>query len=182
MNNILKKYINHYQIIFLYTIILFASGFILVLGLNLFHQPVLLLINKFYNQIINIELIQSYLYFMICLILIIIFSSFHIFGIILIGLITFLLGIHNGNYCYIMFNLHLPILKLFYEILFLLFQSSCLIVAIIGAVEMSINVFAVSFLFNERLKSSDLIHHCLNFLFISFTILFISIILKIYLN
>lgn len=182
MKSILKKYFNHYQLIYLFTMILFGSGFLLSLSLKLTKQPVWILIPEYYTHTINVNNIQNYLYFMIGLSLIIIFFSFHGFGVIVIGIITFLLGIHNGVYCYQLFFESYSFFKITFELMFMISQIVSLTLSIVGALEMSINVFAVSFIFKDRLKTSDIIHHCLNYCFLTYVVLFLSIILKIYVN
>lgn len=182
MLTMMKKYFNHYQLIYLFAMILFGSGFLLALILKLCNQPLLIFFPQFFNQIITVDLIQSYLYFMLCLILILILCSFHIFGVVLIGIITFLLGIHTGNYSAILFDQSLYVIQHLWEQFFILSQSASILILIIGAIEMAINVFAVTFIFKERLKPIDLMNHWINYSFISCLILFVTIILKIYVN
>lgn len=178
MNAILKKIFLQYIYIILYICTLFIVGFTLTIILKFLGYNPILIISRFYNNIITLNDLLSYLYYIIFLGGFIVLLGFHSFGVLLIGLIAFLLGIHNANYSLLIVTL--PFWKLLFEIIFLLFQSIGLIVLMIGSLELSINVYATTFILNERLKYSDILHHLLNFSFIAYVLLFVSIIFKIY--
>ncbi len=180
MKRKILDYLNHYQLIYLFSTILLGSGFILAIILKLNHQSVWIMFDSIYSSLINMDVLKLYLYFILCLIFLIIFSSFHVFGILIIGVITFLYGVHIGNYIYVIFTQSLGFLKTINELLFILTQTIGIFVILNGAIEISMNVFAITFVFKERLKAIDLLNYYINYVFITLTIVFISIILKIY--
>ncbi len=181
MKTFLLKHIHHYYLYYIYTFIFFIIGFFTALLMKAFHLPIYVFPFFELDQIVTLNTILAFMYKMILIIIIMNLISLHQFGLFFISLLVFLYGLHNGFYFIVLCNQFQNLFQ-FLSDLFLIF---CLNLGIIilssGLLEVSLNLFVVSFLFKEVIKPTELFAQLLNYSFISSLILFIVIILKIYL-
>lgn len=181
MTTAISKHFNHYQSLYLFTIILFGGGFFYGIIATLLKQPIFLFQSELISHIISLDNILHYMYFVLFIYFIISLQAIHVLGVIFISLIIFVYGIHNGVYLIHVIEQFSTLFSLIIEIFFILMQWGSIVVFSIGCIEISINIMAVSFFYKESIKLSEVCHQYMNFGFVSLFILFLSIILKTYL-
>lgn len=181
MNKVIVKHLNHYQYIYLLIMIILGSGFLFGIVMELMSQPVFVLQKNFFDDLITLDNIQTYMYLILLLYLFIILNSFHVLGILLLSMITFIFGVHSGVYLIHLCQSFPNLIFFFSDFLFIICQWFSFILLVVASMEIALNVLAVTFVFKETLKISEVVHQFLNYGFFSVFILFISIIVKIYL-
>ncbi len=180
MNTAISKHFNHYQYIYLFMIILFGGGFFLGLTMKLLHQPMILFQTTYINHLITLDNIKNYMYLILFIYILLIFNSLHVLGVITFGAFIFLYGLHNGVYLYSLCSQFQHVFGFIVDLVFLLMQWGSVAILLVGCIEIAINIFAVTFVFKEAIRPSEILHQYLNYGFISVFIFFISIIFKTY--
>lgn len=181
MNTAIMKHLNHYHYIYLFIGILFGSGFLFGIVMSTCKQPLILFNSSWIENLITLDNIQSYMYIMLGIYVLIILFSFHALGILWLSLFTFIIGVHYGAYFVSLINNFPTILFLISDLLFIFMQWLSVLILLKICTEVSINIFCTIFVVKETLRLTEVIHQFLNDGFLSLLILFSSIILKTYL-